>query len=137
MFKLNTLVAALSLAFSLNALADNASTITFKKLWKHKHQTSGQLSEISAFDKKTNTIWVAGVVEVDVLNATTGSLLKHIDVTGYGFINSVAIHHGLAAFAVESKTDRRIPVASSFLIPKPCNLAKVRTKSWWALCQTC
>jgi hypothetical protein len=52
------------------------------KLWTHGHQTPGQLSEIPAFDRRTNTIWVAGVVGVDVMDAETGTLVEHIDVTG-------------------------------------------------------
>lgn len=80
-----------------------------QKLWTHSHVTPGQVSEIPAFDAKTNTLWVAGVVGVDVLDATDGSLVKHIDVTAHGFVNSVAIHNGLAALAVEAAPDRREP----------------------------
>ncbi|MFN0039707.1 MAG: choice-of-anchor I family protein [Burkholderiales bacterium] len=84
--------------------------ITFSKLWTHSHTAiPGQVSEISAFDRKTNTLWVAGVVGVDVLDAGTGELVEHIDITSYGAINSVAIHNGLAAFAVEAAPDRRNP----------------------------
>jgi hypothetical protein len=94
-----------------------APQLTFTKLWTHGHTTPGQLSEIPAFDRRTNTIWVAGVVGVDVLDATTGALLEHIDVTAHGAVNSVAIHDGLAAFAVEAASqsaacpscDRRNP----------------------------
>ena len=72
--------------------------------------TEDQISEISAFDAKTNTIWVAGVVGVDVLDAATGALVEHIDVTGFGLVNSVAIHNSLAAFAIEAPPpDRRHP----------------------------
>jgi DNA-binding beta-propeller fold protein YncE len=91
--------------------------LTFTKLWTHAHTSPGQLSEIPAFDPTTNTIWVAGVVGVDVLDADTGSLVTHIDVTPHGAVNSVAIHEGLAAFAVEAASqsigcpscDRRNP----------------------------
>lgn len=75
--------------------------------WTYAHAAtgiSGLTSEISAYDSVTNSIWVAGVVGVDVLNATTGSLLQHIDTSAFGSINSVAIHNGLAAFAIESTT---------------------------------
>jgi hypothetical protein len=51
-------------------------------------------SEIAAFDAATNTIWVAGVVGVDVLNAGTGALVQHIDTSGFGSVNSVAIKNG-------------------------------------------
>src|SRR5262245_32924305 len=78
------------------------SGLVFTKLWTHAHATPGQVSEIPAFDHKTNTIWVAGVVGVDVLDADTGALVQHIDLTPFGFVNSVAIHNGLAAFAIEA-----------------------------------
>ena len=51
-------------------------------------------------------MWVAGVVGVDVLDAETGALVEHIDVTPYGLVNSVAIHNGLAAFAIEAGATR-------------------------------
>jgi DNA-binding beta-propeller fold protein YncE len=85
-------------------------SLSFEKLWTHGHTTPGQVSEIPAFDPRTNTIWVAGVVGVDVLDGRTGALVEHIDVTPYGFVNSVAIHNGLAAFAIEAGApDRRAP----------------------------
>jgi hypothetical protein len=94
-----------------------ARELTFTKLWTHAHSTPGQLSEIPAFDERTNTIWVAGVVGVDVLDADTGALVAHIDVTPHGAVNSVTIHNGLAAMAVEAASqsaacpscDRRTP----------------------------
>src|SRR5262245_3827429 len=82
---------------------------SFTRLWTFEHATPGQVSEIPAYDKLTNTIWVAGVVGVDVLSAGTGELVQHIDVTRDGFVNSVAIHEGLAALAVEAAPDRRNP----------------------------
>lgn len=84
------------------ALAENP-VLSFTKLWTYNHSvTPGQIGEIPAFDRKTNTLWVAGIVGVDVLDAKTGALLEHIDTTASGTVNSVAIHNGLAAFAVES-----------------------------------
>ena len=92
------------------AAAPADRTISFTWLWTHSHATAGQLSEIPAFDRRTNTVWVAGVVGVDVLNGDTGTLVEHIDVTPYGLVNSVAIHNGLAAFAIEAgPPDRRRP----------------------------
>ena len=101
----------------VGAVKPPAPGLTFTKLWTHAHQTPGQVSEIPAFDPRTNTIWVAGVVGVDVLNGATGALVTHIDVTSDGAVNSVAIHNGLAAFAVEAASqsaacpscDRRNP----------------------------
>ena len=101
---LATAILALSLTMGTDA---TEPAFTFTKLWTHGHETPGQISEIPAFDHRTNTIWVAGVVGVDVLDAATGDLVAHIDVTDYGFVNSVAIHNGLAALAVESPGDRR------------------------------
>ena len=50
------------------------------------------------------------MVGVDVLDGETGTLIEHIDVTGYGLVNSVAIHNGLAALAIEAgPPDRRRP----------------------------
>ena len=90
------------------AAAPPERPLTFTKLWTHSHTAPGQLSEIPAFDRRTNTVWVAGVVGVDVLDGETGTLIEHVDVTGYGLVNSVAIHNGLAAFAIEAgPPDRR------------------------------
>jgi hypothetical protein len=82
--------------------------LTFERLWTHNHTTLGQSSEIPAYDAATNTVWVVGSVGIDILNAKTGTLVDHIDVTPYGFVNSVAIHNGLAALAVEAAPDRRV-----------------------------
>ncbi|HUR33809.1 MAG TPA: choice-of-anchor I family protein [Vicinamibacterales bacterium] len=95
------MTATLAVALSSGARAADP-VVTFTRLWTHAHVTPGQVSEIPAFDKRTNTIWVAGVVGVDVLDAGTGVLLEHIDVTAHGLVNSVAIHNGLAALAVEA-----------------------------------
>ena len=103
----NVLASAL-LAASLSTIAQAGDAITgFTRLWTHGHTTAGQISEIPAFDAKTNTVWVAGVVGVDVLDARTGTLVKHIDVTPWGFANSVAVKNGIAAVAIEAAPDRR------------------------------
>lgn len=110
-------------AFSTGAMAVEQN-LTFSKLWTHAHADNGQVSEIPAFDRKTNTIWVAGVVGVDVLKAEDGSLIEHIDVTPYGFVNSVAIHDGLAAFAIEAVGDRRDPGIVLFYDTKTRSLSR-------------
>ena len=92
-----------------SGVAQAAAPVTFNKLWITPSASAGFLAEIPAFDASTNTVWVAGVTGVDVLNASNGSLLQHIDTTGFGSINSVAIHNGLAAFAMESSADRTLP----------------------------
>ena len=91
------------------AAAPAKQSLSFTKLWTHGHTTPRLVAEIPAFDRKTSTIWVAGAVGVDVLDAAAGTLVEHIDVTGYGMVNSVAIHNGLAAFAIEASPDRRLP----------------------------
>jgi len=100
----------LSAAVAMALVPVGAAAGTFdglSKAWTYDHALTGapgQMSEIVAFDGITNTLWVAGVAGVDVLNAASGSLVQHIDTTGFGSINSVAIHNGLAAFAMESST---------------------------------
>jgi len=101
-----TMLSVALAALFLPTLATAASPFSaITKEWTYSHAltgVSGLTSEISAYDAATNSIWVAGVVGVDVLNASTGSLIQHIDTSGFGAINSVAIHNGVAAFAMES-----------------------------------
>lgn len=85
-----------------SAASANAATYQINKQWTYTHGGSGYLSEIPAYDTVTNTLWVAGVKGVDVLNASTGSLVNRIDTSAFGNINSVAIKSGMAAFAIES-----------------------------------
>lgn len=104
----NTMIAALVSALFLPAIASADTTFaSLTKQWTYNHSltgAAGQMSEISAYDSATNSLWVAGVAGVDVLNAANGSLIQHIDTTSFGSINSVAIHNGIAAFAMESTT---------------------------------
>lgn len=104
-------VAVTVLAAVLPTVAGAAGApLTFTRVWTHAHATMGQLAEIPAYDARTHTIWVAGVVGVDVLDAGSGELIEHIAIPACGpsaappcgTVNSVAIHNGLAAFAVES-----------------------------------
>jgi DNA-binding beta-propeller fold protein YncE len=75
------------------------------KAWTYAHSSSsGYLSEIVSFDSKTSTLWVSGISGVDVLDAATGSFLQRVDTSAFGSINSVSIHNGMAAFAIESST---------------------------------
>lgn len=104
--KLQALAASLALAGSAHAgLLDGAS-----QLWTSTHAgtPSGFLSEIVAFDSLNRTLWVAGVKGVSVLDARTGAALSFIDTAAWGSINSVAIHNGVAAFAIEA-ADRTLP----------------------------
>ena len=103
MMKKTILCAALAAALSpFSASAGTLQTMT--KMWSYTSTEVGQTAEISAFDASTNTIWVAGVAGVDILNARTGGLVQHIDTRQFGSINSVAIHDGVAAFAIEATT---------------------------------
>jgi DNA-binding beta-propeller fold protein YncE len=94
----------LAMALSTISVAQAATTYQISKEWSFAHSGSGYLAEIPAYDAITNTIWVAGVKGVDVLNASTGGLLQHIDTSAFGSINSVSIKNGLAAFAIENNT---------------------------------
>lgn len=78
------------------------------RAWSYSHASaSGFLSEIVAFDSVNQQLWVSGVSGVDILNASTGTFIDRIAITG-GAINSVAIKNGIAAFAIEA-TDRATP----------------------------
>lgn len=76
------------------------------------HSNAGGFqAEIGAYDSRTSTLWVTGVTGVDVLNVTSSGLSfnSRIDVSAFGSINSVAIHNGVAAFAIENTTNRELP----------------------------
>ncbi len=96
---------SLALAATLGVTAHaNAAIAGFSKAWTFKHGSVA--SEIAAFDDLTNTLWVAGVTGVDVLNIQTGALVQSLNTTAYGLVNSVAIHNGIAAMAFENSADR-------------------------------
>lgn len=101
-----TVIATILSTLLIPTLAFAASPIaSITKEWTYSHALTGVAglsSEIPAYDAITNTIWVAGAVGVDVLNATTGSLVQHINTSSFGGINSIAIYNGLAAFAIEN-----------------------------------
>ncbi|MEK8086510.1 choice-of-anchor I family protein [Aquabacterium sp. A3] len=102
------LAAAASLStLSLSAhagLLDGASLA-----WTHQHSVDGDyLSEIIAFDDARNELWVAGVTGVDILNAATGAFIERLDISNFGHVNSVAIHNGVAALAIENN-NRDLP----------------------------
>lgn len=95
-----------------SATLAHATGLEVRRVWQYAHAAGGvpgQKSEIVAYDDYTDTLWVAGVVGVDVLDRRTGVLRAHIDVTPFGTVNSVAIHDGLAALAIESAPDRTLP----------------------------
>ena len=108
--QIRPLIQALFLAATLASGMQAAAgpIVSVSKVWSTNHGSAGLntgvTSEIAAFDAASNTIWVAGVVGVDVLNASNGSLVQHIDTTAFGSVNSVAIKNGVAAFAIESST---------------------------------
>lgn len=86
--------------------------VRITRVWQHAHAQSGvpgQKAEIVAYDDRTDTLWVAGVVGVDVLDRKTGQALAHLSVTHLGAVNSVAIHDGVAALAIENTRDRTLP----------------------------
>jgi hypothetical protein len=88
-----------------------AGELSVERLWRYEHQPArpGQKSEIVAYDRRSDTLWVAGTVGVDVLSRRSGQLLGHIDVSSLGAVNSVAVKGGVAALAVENTADRTRP----------------------------
>ncbi|HOX67568.1 MAG TPA: choice-of-anchor I family protein [Burkholderiaceae bacterium] len=117
-FTLRPLLRACALAFTVSALSTAAvahpqtAAVQISRVWQYAHAlggVAGQKAEIVAYDDRTDTLWVAGVVGVDVLDRSTGQLVAHIDVTNLGAVNSVAIHDGLAALAIENGIDRSLP----------------------------
>lgn len=71
------LIATLIASIFVPTVVFAASPIeSITKEWTYSHVNSGvagQIAKISAYDAITNTIWVAGIVGVNVLNATNGS----------------------------------------------------------------
>lgn len=95
-------ILALAMTFGAPVHAAGVFTYSPTPAWTYDHASNGQTSEIPAYDHATRTVWVAGINGVDVLNARTGEWVEHIDTTAYGAANSVAIHDGLAAVAIEA-----------------------------------
>jgi DNA-binding beta-propeller fold protein YncE len=112
--KRTRLIQALATTFACALGAGTAAAASMldgaSQVWgtRHAGAPSGFLSEIVAFDATTQTLWVSGVTGVDVLDAKTGASLSFIDTRAWGSINSVAIHNGIAAFALEA-SDRKLP----------------------------
>ena len=95
------------------ALPAAAAGLGFSKAWTYAH--SGQTAEIAAFDARGGNLWVVGGSGIDVLSAANGSFVGHIDFAALGgAANSVAIHNGLAAVALESTADRTAPGVVQF-----------------------
>jgi hypothetical protein len=96
-------------AAALLATSVQAAPLAISKVWTFDHSLAGigQTSEIVSFDAATNNLWIVGVQGVDVLNAVSGAFVQHIDTSGFGEANSVAVYGGLAAVAVAApvKTD--------------------------------
>lgn len=111
--RLRTVAAALAAAFVLHAQASPPpGEVTVQRLWQYAHgqtQVPGQKAEIVAYDGRTDTLWVAGVAGVDVLDRASGTLVAHVSAAPIGLVNSVAIHDGLAALAIENAADRSLP----------------------------
>lgn len=101
-------------AFAATALlmaavaAQAGGATTIERLWSYAH-AGEQKSEIVAYDRRTDTLWVAGTVGVEVLHRKSGMPIGVIPVGNFGAVNSVAIHDGLAALAIESTQDRTLP----------------------------
>lgn len=102
---LRTAAATAAILSTTVSLAQAGVLDDMSKSWSYQHNSaSGYLSEIVSFDSLTQTLWVSGVSGVDILNARTGAFIDRIDTSGFGSINSVSIHNGVAAFAIEAST---------------------------------
>ena len=113
--RLKTVVAAATVAAAaaLPSTAAWASDVGISRVWQFDHTLpgaiAGQKAEIVAYDAHTDTLWVAGTVGIDVLDRATGQRVAQLDVRHLGAVNSVAVHDGLAALALENTTDRDLP----------------------------
>jgi DNA-binding beta-propeller fold protein YncE len=92
----------------LQAPLAQAANVTVTPVWRYAH-ASPQKAEIVTYDRRTDTLWVAGVAGVEVLHRRSGSLAAYLPVGHLGAVNSVAIHDGLAALAIENTQDRTRP----------------------------
>lgn len=94
-------ILSFSLAVLLLPTVSNVANASL--LFNHEWTTTHSIfAEISAFDATTNSIWVAGVSGVDILDLATGAKTGFINTEPFGSINSVAINNGVAAFAIEN-----------------------------------
>lgn len=101
---LRQLSVAAAMLVAIGAQMAQATPLTGAGIaWTYKHNSANSFnSEIVTFDSSTQTLWVAGVSGVDVLNAKTGAFVQRIDTSALGSVNSVAIQNGVAALAIES-----------------------------------
>jgi len=113
--RLRTVAAAAAIAATalLPGTAAWAADVGISRVWQFDHKLpgaiSGQKAEIVAYDARTDTLWVAGTVGIDVLDRANGQRVAQIDVRHLGAVNSVAVHDGLAALAIENTIDRDLP----------------------------
>jgi DNA-binding beta-propeller fold protein YncE len=118
--RLKTVAAAAALATTTALLGTSAwaADVGISRVWQFDHTApgaiEGQKAEIVAYDAHTDTLWVAGTVGIDVLDRASGQRVAQIDVRDLGAVNSVAIHDGLAALALENTTDRDLPGLVAF-----------------------
>lgn len=90
--------------------ATAAPVITgWNRVWTVAHATAGFNAEIPAYDPRTNTLWVAGVAGVEILDAASGARVGFLDTRAFGHVNSVSIANGRAAVAIEDAVDRQRP----------------------------
>lgn len=109
---LRTPLLALCLGLATTVAHANG-VLTFDRMWTHTHVATGGkpavAAEIPAFDARTDTLWIAGVVGIDILDRSTGALVASLDTRSLGAINSVSIFNGVAAMAFENSSDRTQP----------------------------
>lgn len=110
---LRCLSVALASLYIGSASAEPPLSVETRRVWSYPHAQSnipGQKAEIVAYDERADKLWVAGVAGVDVLARDTGKWVGNVSVAPYGAVNSVAIHDGLAALAVEASDRSQLGV---------------------------
>ena len=120
--KLRALAAALCLTLTTNAFADRHHAIDISLTEIGQHQTGvfdGGAAEIVAHDPRTQRVFAvnASAASVDVLDINDPAnplLIGTIDATAFGAsANSVAVHHGIVAVAIEAE-DKQAPGVVAF-----------------------
>lgn len=90
-----SIIAATGLVLAATATA--GPTLGVQELWSYQ-STPGFSSEIGAWDSRTGTLFVVGGKGLEVLDLA-GSRVAQFDASaaGFGEVNSIAIHGGMAA----------------------------------------
>ena len=119
------------------ALAEPA--LSFTKLWTYNHSvTPNFLAEIPAFDHKTNTLWISGVMGVDLLmqQPAPSSIISTPPATARSTVWPFTTGSPLSPSRPRRRTG--IPPASSCsTTPRRARWRMAGTSCQWVRCPTC